>query len=406
MPQPGSAAQYRALFNYADDKAAVIALPAGFDLAKRLRDAKAIRLATAFAHMNGWQLLAAPVLSSKAEVRLLTGLFFLQTEPRLLREWNRLATSLETRGRIMARLANRSTMFHPKVLIVESTLPEQAFAIIGSGNLSVGGFRTNVECGLYTADAEVISSVIQWFDDQWTTGIPLTEADIKTYRKQYDKTRKTTANIQKAGKSVEEVISERAKAVFRQRKKAVAEAQRFFRTAEYQRGYEKRKNAAGRIRAALDIPRFEFGKTGWLEFFGIPELGRLRLVYRDAIYRKAPQLKEALRTLLDNRLPAGSRLSSLLEKEGAHHIRGLGLNVVSKILAVWNIDKWPVYNGPVESTLRYFGYEPPRAAGVTGRYLEFVAVMDSFKTDCGAPDVLALDAFFWHWHDRVKNQKK
>jgi hypothetical protein len=48
--------------------------------------------------------------------------------------------------------------------------------------------------------------------------------------------------------------------------------------------------------------------------------------------------------------------------------------------------------------LRYFGYEAPKGAGIVARYLKFAELMQEFRVDCGAPDMLALDAFFWRFY--------
>src|SRR5215831_14585436 len=95
-------------------RAVVIGTPPGFNIGSELRRASAIRLATAFAHMNGWQLLAQDVVVSKGDVYLLTGLDFLQTEPKLLYEWLRLTADARFHPRL---LTDPKTVFHPKVLI-------------------------------------------------------------------------------------------------------------------------------------------------------------------------------------------------------------------------------------------------------------------------------------------------
>ena len=165
---------------------------------------------------------------------------------------------------------------------------------------------------------------------------------------------------------------------------------------------ERRSNAFDRILTILDIPRFQFEKAAWNEFFSIPQLGRLRPTYRDNIFKQRMRLREGMRYLLDDNVGIRERLRAILDPGGRFRIRGLGLNIVSKILAVHDSQRWPVFNGPVEKTLRYFGYEPPRGVGRVGRYLKFADAMESFRRDSGAPDVLALDAFFFEWHRKMK----
>jgi HKD family nuclease len=402
---PAKQLPYRSLLGFAGDAAAVIGLPDDFNLQAALSNATAIRLAFAFAHLNGWKLLASPILKSSAAVQIVAGLDFFQTEPKLLREWRRLANSSGRKALISARLASRITTFHPKVLIVTTKDDAPSFAIVGSGNLSVGGLRTNTECSLYTADEETLKNLIEWFDQQWQAALTLSEADIKEYESKYKRVRAVADRVRKVQRAVQEAIESRADAIFRERERAIQAAKKYFSTAQYEREYESRKSAVDRIRQLLDLPRFHFDEAQWNEFYRIGQLGRLRSTYRASLFKSHKRLKRALTFLLDDSVVVEQRLASILEPNGKYRMRGLGLNLASKLLAVHNPKKWPVLNGPVVTTLRDFGYEPPRGAGKTERYLSFVKEMDSFRADCQAPDVLALDAFFRYWHQRVKQRK-
>src|SRR5690349_16956723 len=93
----------------------IIGLPTAFNLGRAVASATEIRLATAFAHWSGWKHLEPLLRKSSASLKLLTGLSFCQTEPRVLRRWSTLAKG----GRAEARLFLRSGVtFHPKVLLV------------------------------------------------------------------------------------------------------------------------------------------------------------------------------------------------------------------------------------------------------------------------------------------------
>jgi hypothetical protein len=72
---------------FGDGCAVVVGLPKHFDLPGALRSAKQIRLATAFAHLSGWNSLKSDIAASSGELFLLTGLEYNQTEPALLKEW-------------------------------------------------------------------------------------------------------------------------------------------------------------------------------------------------------------------------------------------------------------------------------------------------------------------------------
>lgn len=407
MATPGTAhmsiGSFRSLFGIPSDRSAVIGVPNDFNIEFALRSAIFIRLATAFAHFRGWRLVAPFIIQSTATARLMTGLNFFQTEPGLLREWKRLCSSRRGKCFISARLANKLDIFHPKVVIVTAVESQNSFAVVGSGNLSVGGLRTNIECRLFTSDATTLANLIRWFDAQWELARDLTLRDIAEYESHYLRVRKATNRIRKQEAFVAEKIDRRTEAVFQEREKAVAAAKNYFDTPEFKQAYEKRRIAVQEIREALHIPIFDFTRDEWNRFYRIGELGRLRNAFRDKLFARKARLKRALVQLLDEHTSIEQRLASVVERNGKNHIRGFGLNGASKILAAHNPVKWPAFNTPVEITLRHFGYEPPRASK-SSHYLQFVEAMESFRSDCGAPDVLALDAFFRHWHRRLKNR--
>jgi hypothetical protein len=95
--------------------AAVVGLPPDFELVKSLRESARIRMATAFAHASGWNLISAPILGSKGTVHILAGLHFFQTEPPLLSKWLKETQSDNFNCKVVT--AHHSKwIFHPKGL--------------------------------------------------------------------------------------------------------------------------------------------------------------------------------------------------------------------------------------------------------------------------------------------------
>jgi len=148
---------------FGDGCAVVVGLPKNFDVSAALRSAKEVRLASAFAHVSGWKHLKGDVEASSGDIFLLTGLQYNQTDPALLKDW--LQLKLSHGDRVNVNLAAQSPFFHPKVLIVGS--PKRKFAVVGSGNLSNGGLRTNCECGVYVDDVQTVVTLCRWFDAQF-----------------------------------------------------------------------------------------------------------------------------------------------------------------------------------------------------------------------------------------------
>src|ERR1017187_2087023 len=103
---------------FPNSQAVVIGLPPTFNIHGELISARTIRLATAFAHMTGWDMLSDSISRSSATKYLFTGPSFFQTEPNVLFAWLKLCEQ----GKSHAAMYSESAMtFHPKVLIVEGS---------------------------------------------------------------------------------------------------------------------------------------------------------------------------------------------------------------------------------------------------------------------------------------------
>jgi phosphatidylserine/phosphatidylglycerophosphate/cardiolipin synthase-like enzyme len=170
--------------------AVVIGLPRQFDFSKRLSHSSHIRMATAFAHMSGWNLIGDFITKCKGQVDVVAGLSFFQTEPLLLTRWSKLSHQADNfccRVVTNDKLGKRT--FHPKVLIASGS-DGTHFAVVGSGNLSAGGLRHNVECSIFTEDKKLIANLRTWFDDVYKNlAVPVDEAIIRRYKPLYDKYR-------------------------------------------------------------------------------------------------------------------------------------------------------------------------------------------------------------------------
>src|ERR1019366_3833169 len=347
----------RSLFDQIDDKSVVVGLQSNFEYNPAVRSASTVRLATAFAHIHGWKLIEEALCKSSASLKLLTGLDCLQTEPKLLHRWFRLANN---RANLEAKLASKLAMFHPKVLIVTGPTTDDSFAIVGSGNLSMGGLRTNTECAIYVSDESTVAALSKWFDEQWRQGRFLGEAEIGIYEKRYNRAAKMRKQMRAEESAVQSAIERIKTAEFRERAGAVAAVKKLLASDDFARGYKKRKEAATRITQLLDIPRFDFDEVAWKEFFKIRELGYLIPIRRDGLYKQKQRLQDGLRFLFNEDIPIQKRLGELLERSGRYHIEGLGPNLVTKILTVSNPLRWAVYNTPVDVILRSYGYTTRR----------------------------------------------
>src|SRR5690606_3274255 len=129
--------------------------------------------------------------------------------------------------------------------------------------------------------------------------------------------------------------------------------------------YDGRVAGGQKIKKFLHFPNFDFNHTEWKQFYAVSELGRLDNRSRDSIFEERVRLQKGLQQLISS----GGRedvLEELLSEKGKWRIKGLGVNTISKVLAVHMPEDFSVYNNPVEKALRNFGYVPPRGASKAG----------------------------------------
>ncbi len=379
--------------------AAVIGLPADFELSKKLSTSRVIKIATAFAHKSGWDMIKDSVLRSSGEVRIIAGLHFFQTEPLLLESW--LKESCRS-DKFVCHVVSTSSptrwTFHPKVLIVKNG-EGRGFAIVGSGNLSAGGLCNNLECSLYTEDPPTLSSLEQWFDDlEGSFTRPLDPQTIRCYKPLYMKYR--TRNVKsvraqfKELKELDQKVDARGGTRLRKWRRAVEDAKKLFANPKFNNRWEERNDAAKGIRSCLHYPEFNFNYAEWQEFLQITTFGNLGALHfrRQSIKKQMGRLRSAFKLLTDESQDIRSRLQRVLS--GDAKVRWIDMNVVTKLLTVHDSKRWPVYNSLVRNVLAEYDYEIPRGLAKAEKYLDYAKLMQQFSEAAQAKDMWALDIFF------------
>lgn len=379
--------------------AAVIGMPEGFDLSRRLSESSHIRLATAFARNSGWNMISDSIAACPGDVHVLAGLHFFQTEPKLLHTW--LKKSYQSDKfccRVVTKTVGSRWTFHPKVLVVSGRSGGN-FAVVGSGNLSAGGFRDNVECSLFTADQTLVSELSAWFDGvSEAFAVKLEEPVIRQYEPLYNKYQSRLRKLtQQESADIGKIDSE-IQAKLRHWTKAVADAKAFFKGAEFVEQWKECQSAIRRIRTSLNYPKFEFDYDGFKDFLQIKQFGNLAPIQMHKQKLKPPKILNrignAFRILTDEDRPELSRLEMVFSGPGK--VKYIGSNVFTKVLTAHDGKKWPVYNSKVEGVLRKYGYEIPRGLSEAQKYLAYVRLMRTFAKETGAGDVSVIDRFFLH----------
>jgi hypothetical protein len=376
-------------------KSVLFGAPDGFDLLSALSNAVSIKCAIAFGHMSGWKKIEAALSGSSANsINILLGQAFFQTEPDLL---DHLGERELNKKSFQGRLAPVKPTFHPKVWVIETSATTHV--IIGSANLSHGGFIENTECSAYIDDRKVAEYITKWFHVLWDESSPLAPDLCQIYRKQYDKTKAQRSALRKAIEDATQEL-ERVQLEWR-RKEAIEEARLYFKTTEGKEASEDRRQAMDRIRKCLKPPTFEFTKADWLEFLGIAEFGDLKRIDRDTA-KHLSQIRRAFLHLADEGIPLATRIDEVVPLGSKYHVHKIGQNIVTKVMAMLNPKERPVYNERVEKTLIAFGYPLGGSKTFGEQYEAFCLEVQSFVKECGLSEVLSIDSFFEYYSRKKK----
>jgi hypothetical protein len=319
---------------------------------------------------------------------VLLGQAFFQTEPQLIAA---LTAFQKQRGHpeMEVKLAAASSTFHPKVWIVD--LPESCFGIVGSGNLSRGGLLSNVECSLYTSRSAEVSALQDWFQVHW--------AAAPDFDKAYERYKADYAFIKQQRSVIDAKIEDAMKAqgdreATWQRRLAIELSGAYFKSAHGKAEVQSRISAIGKMRALLHHPAFDLSVSEWKQFLRIPELGRIRLGHEQKTLNALPALIAILQKLPQFR-SAGSAVEALQGQPG------IGRNLATKLLAVYDPEKNVVVNEPVQAALRAFAYDSELDLNMTGTsYERFLRDLAPFVEECQAAGLApapALDAFFYDY---------
>jgi hypothetical protein len=255
---------------------------------------------------------------------------------------------------------------------------------VGSGNLTGGGQLNNVECGVYLDREDDIRELEMWYDGLQSE--PLNKGIIEAYRRVYKRAGKLKDTAVSLSSELATALNGGQSDWYEDR--FLDELTHFLSTRNGIVQLRARIDGARRIRAALDVPKFDFTRENWLEFYGIYEFGSIRKAYPEMADRVV-LLRRAFRFLTDKPLDA-KRLGAVFDREGQYHIVGLGMNQISKVLTVSDRRQWPLLNDRVWTTLLHFGY---RVKWSAIGYLDFAQDMRRCLGRVGAVDFWALDAF-------------
>jgi HKD family nuclease len=163
------------------------------DLSPLLNSADVVWVAMALVKETALKQLLAEIKNEHTSVKFLIGTD-LPTEPKALYHiQSRLSTNF------LARLFETSKTFHPKVYLLQHGL--RYTAVVGSANMTLGGFQENIELGVFVEDQDDCIEIQKWFTKLFDAGFPIDKENIALYEKRYNETKEIEGIVRRSRKS-------------------------------------------------------------------------------------------------------------------------------------------------------------------------------------------------------------
>jgi hypothetical protein len=161
----------------------------------------AFGLAIAFVSLDGIAQLSALTASCNADCRLLAGVDGAVTHPKAIEAAADLGWSVRLGG------GTPPGIFHPKLLVGAKRIDGNGRVVrplcfyVGSGNLTLGGFNRNLECGVLGTDDPPLGAAANAFTAYWNAGKQLTAAELQSYRERFarENRRRRAADLELLG---------------------------------------------------------------------------------------------------------------------------------------------------------------------------------------------------------------
>jgi DNA-directed RNA polymerase subunit RPC12/RpoP len=103
----------------------------------------------------------------------------------------------------------------------------------------------------------------------------------------------------------------------------------------------------------------------------------------------------------DESVPIQHRIENALE--GQYHIYGIGKNIITGLLHMFNPDEYGVWNSRTDGTLNLIRRKPLQKVGVGNKYLAINRELKKLATELET-DLTTIDGLMWYVSKRLKSQ--
>lgn len=341
---------------------------------------EAIEVNIAVALCSNYAVNALQNIPKSCKLRIVTGVD-LPTPLEVLRE---LKSRYKKKARIYAE-----TFFHPKVYIFRLKNKELV-AYIGSGNFTEGGLFNNIEVFYKVKDQDESRNLLDWFENLFNKSLCITDDFLIEY-KEYS--RKWAKEENKRKSEIKTLLGEanEKKRLFDSLKEKLKEIRE---SKLYNEICKERTDTVSRIKDALDYEN-GFENIDIDKFLKIKELGNIRQSYKKDLKRavKSHKLRDLFNHLCNDDESIEERYRAATEE---YKIRGCDKNMITKVLAIHDPQKYMLWNGVTEDIMDKYNIRFERGTKEYQKYGHLCAEFKEIISELKIKDFVVLDLMMFY----------
>lgn len=367
-----------------------------------------IDIAVMFAKQNGFRLVEGyliEALQKNSKVRILLGKDFLLTDVEVLRKLHRLSKNYSNLV-VRIYLSEKNFAFHPKFYAFRSK--KSTSLILGSSNISKGGFSKNIEANIILRNKSVIKRSKLFFEnlflktEEGGNSIDLDYSFIKDYERAHKNFKKMAKKSNYILSDFLDNIKKKTAVRIKDRKKLIKDACKFVKTQKYRDEKKRRDELIRTWRKKLDVPGFKsISQDDWHSLYSEGSLGRLRAKWRDKLWNSRGKLLRRLRCVCNDSVPIEERIDEVLNKE--NKLEGLEIATITKILTIHNPNKYGVSNDRVKDFMKKYGATYPRGISKGRKYRLWLDFVQQIVDKCGYMNFADVDYFIWEFSNSLSS---
>lgn len=340
---------------------------------------EAIEVNIAVALCSNYAVNALQDVPKSSKLRIVTGVD-LPTPLEVLR-------TLRSRYKKKARIYTEA-FFHPKVYIFRQKNKELV-TYIGSGNFTEGGLFNNIEVFYKVEDQDECSNLLDWFENVFNKSLCITDDFLIKYKEYSRKWGKEENKRKSEIKCLLNEVNEK-KRLFDSLKVKLKEIRE---GKDYNEICNKRTDTVSRIKESLDYDN-GFENIDIDKFMKIKELGNIRQSYKKDLKRavKSHKLRDLFLFLCNDDESIEERYRAATEE---YKIRGCDKNMITKVLAVHDPQKYMLWNGVTDDIMNKYDIRFERGTKEYQKYGHLCAEFKEIISELKIKDFVVLDSMMF-----------